>query len=224
MTSWELGCVGTAPVCLSVDNDICYMKNFGKYILYLVIFLIIIVSASRWRVVFVSNGHIFDNESVEQLADCQDVVVLGAGVTDDGSMSPILEERAITAKDLYDKDKACRIIVTGYTKEVEPVGQYLIENNVPKNIIILDGKGIDTITSMRNMRDAYDVQKAIIVTQDFHLPRAVYLARIHNIDADGYVAYKYYPYIMLEEYKYIVRDWIASVKALWQSEVIKDNV
>ncbi len=203
------------------------MKNFGKYILYLIIFLIIIVIIiiffARWRVMSVSNGHIFDNESVEQLSDCQDVVVLGAGVTDDGNMSPILEERAITAKDLYDKDKACRIIVTGYEKEVEPVGQYLIENNVPQNIVMLDGKGIDTITSMKNMRDVYDVQKAVIITQDFHLPRAVYLARVHDIDASGYVAYKYYPYIMLEEYKYITRDWLASVKALWQSEVIKDN-
>jgi SanA protein len=200
------------------------MKNFGKYILYLIIFLIIIVFFARWRVVSVSDGHIFDNESVEQLSDCQDVVVLGAGVTDDGNMSPILEERAITAKDLYDKNKACRIIVTGYTKEVEPVGQYLIENNVPQNIVILDGKGIDTITSMKNVHDVYDVQKATIITQDFHLSRAVYLARTHNIDANGYVAYKYYPYIMLEEHKYIIRDWLASVKALWQSEIIKDNV
>ena len=199
------------------------MKKIVIGILCLGIILIIVMSVSRWRVMSVSNGHIFDNENMEQLSDCQDVVVLGAGVTDDGNMSPILEERAITAKDLYDKDKACRIIVTGYEKEVEPVGHYLIENDVPQNIVILDNKGIDTITSMRNMRDIYNVQKAIIITQDFHLPRAVYLARIHNIDASGYVAYKYYPDIMLEEYKYIMRDWLASVKAVWQSEIIKNN-
>jgi len=197
------------------------MKNYKQKIFFFAIVLVVIISASQWRVVSVSNGHIFDSENVEQLSDCQDVVVLGAGVRDDGSMSPILEERAITAKDLYDKDKACRIIVTGYEKETKPVAQYLIENNVPRNMVMLDGKGIDTITSMKNMHDVYDVQKAIIVTQDFHLLRAVYLARMHDIDASGYVAYKYYPYIMLEEYKYIIRDWLASVKAVWQAEIMQ---
>ncbi|MEA3322782.1 MAG: YdcF family protein [Patescibacteria group bacterium] len=198
------------------------MKKVTYIIIGVALCIIALIGVARWRVMSVSNGHIFDSESVEQLSNCQDVVVLGAGVTDDGNMSPVLEERAITAKDLYDKDKACRVIVTGYEGEVKPVGQYLIENNVPRNIVMLDGKGIDTITSMKNMHDVYDVQKAIIVTQDFHLSRAVYLARMHDVDASGYVAYKYYPYIMLEEYKYIIRDWLASVKAAWQVELMKN--
>jgi SanA protein len=195
------------------------MKNWLKFFGIFFIICLSIVFLARWRVVSISNEHIFDRENIGQLSDCQVVVVLGAGVRDDGSMSPILEERAITAKDLYDSGKACEIIATGYAKESRAVKEYLIKEKVPQSIVKVDNDGIDTFTSMKNMKDVYNIDKAIIITQDFHLPRAVYIARELGIDASGYEAYKYYPYVMLEEYKYIIRDWLASVKAVWQVEI-----
>ena len=67
----------------------------------------------------------------------------------------------------------------------------------------------------------FDLDNVIIVTQGFHLPRAVYIGRILGLDADGFVAYKFpYP-TKTGMYKDIVREWPAALKAVWQTEIIK---
>jgi len=199
------------------------MKKVALYVLYFGIILIIIMSMSRWRIVSLSNKYIFDaNESV-QIKDCQTIVVLGAKVHDDGSMSTILKERVMATVELYEKEKICHIIITGYDDEVMPVKIYLIKMGVPENIIVTDSMGKDTFTSMKNIRDILDVHNIVIVTQAFHLPRAVYIARVLGFDASGFVAYKYpYP-STLEKYKDIAREWPAAVKAVWQSELLMIN-
>jgi SanA protein len=198
------------------------MKNWLKFFGISLAICLSVIFLARWRVVSISNEHIFDRENMGQLSDCQTVVVLGAGVRDDGSMSPILEERAITAKDLYDSGKACKIIASGYAEEVEAINTYLLENQIPQEIIDLDKDGVDTFATMKNVKEIYNPDKIIAISQDFHLPRAVYIARTLGMDASGFEAYKYYPYIMLEEYKYIIRDYLASIKAIWQVELINN--
>ena len=94
------------------------MKRIIRIIIIVGIVCILLCCAARFRVVTVSKGHIFDVDKIDEFVDCQDVIVLGAGVRDDGSMSPILEERAITVKDLYDHGKACSIIISGHEEEV----------------------------------------------------------------------------------------------------------
>ncbi len=206
------------------------MKKVGKYILYLIIFTMIIVGISRWRVVSVSESYIFNSNEVEKVEKCQNVLLLGAKVKFDGTMSPILKERAMAVEELYNNDKVCKIIISGYKEvgddyiydEVSPVRQYFVNQGIPENIISSDYTGIDTFTSLKNVQDIFGLDDVVIVTQKFHLPRAVYIGRALGLDASGFVAYKFpYP-TKTGMYKDIVREWPAALKAVWQSEIIKN--
>ncbi len=198
------------------------MKNVIKYILYFSILFMIIISMSRWRVVFVSDGYIFDVVEIDKIEDCQNILVLGARVYDDGKMSPILTERVMTVVDLYEQGRVCSVIVSGNKNEVDAMKLYLIDSGISEDIIYNDGTGKDTFTSMKNIRDMFNVDNIVVITQEFHLPRAVYLGRVLGVDAKGFVAYKYpYP-TRTEKYKDLLREWPAALKAVWQGEIIKN--
>jgi len=189
-----------------------------KYIIVCIIFIIFVVCVSRWRVVSMSDGYILKSSDIEKIEACQNILLLGAKVNPDGSMSPILKERAIAVVDLYESGKACKIIASGVDEEVYAVQKYLAENDVSKEIIFLDEYGVDTFTSLKNLQDVFDINNVVIVTQRFHLPRAVYIARVLGISTKGFVAYKFpYP-TKAGMYKDLIREWPASLKAVWQVE------
>lgn len=130
--------------------------------------------------------------SLDQVPKAQVAVVLGASVSH-GEPSPILEERTDTAIKLYQKGKVSKILVTGDNgelshDEVTPVRKYLIDAGIPARDIFLDHAGFDTYSSMYRTRDVFAVDSMIVVTQDFHLPRSVFIARHLGIDAHGVIA------------------------------------
>lgn len=141
-------------------------------------------------------------------------LVLGASVVR-GKPSPVLEERAHTAVALYMMGKVSKILVTGDNgalthDEVTPVRKYLIDAGVRPEDIFLDHAGFDTYSSMYRARDVFQADSLTIVTQDFHMPRAVYVARRLGINAYGVVPLRGQGNV----YDY-VREIPASVKALY---------
>lgn len=126
------------------------------------------------------------------LRPAQAVLVLGASVVA-GEPSPILAERADAAIALYESGYARRILVSGDNgersyDEVSAVVRYLVGRGVPPEDIFVDRAGFDTYSSVYRARYIFGARSLIIVTQDFHLPRAVFLARSLGIDASGVVA------------------------------------
>jgi SanA protein len=122
------------------------------------------------------------------------ILVLGAGVAPDGP-SPVLADRLETALTLYREGRAPRFLLSGdrasqYYDEVSAMKKYLLARGVPESAIDLDGGGVDTFSSMARARAVYGVSRAIVVTQAFHLPRAVWLARSMGIEAQGVEADK----------------------------------
>lgn len=122
----------------------------------------------------------------------QAVLILGASVIS-GRPSPILAERADAAIALYRAERAKRILVSGDNgeqsyDEVRATLAYLIEKGVPARDIFLDYAGFDTYSSVYRARYIFGTRTLIIVTQDFHLPRALMLARTLGIDVQGTVA------------------------------------
>lgn len=116
-------------------------------------------------------------------------MVLGASVVR-GEPSPILQERAEAALALYEAGKVQKILVTGDDSvegfdEVSPVRRYFESEGVPPENIFLDHAGFDTYSSMYRARDTFLVRDVVIVTQAFHLPRAVFLARNLGLQAYG---------------------------------------
>ncbi len=141
-------------------------------------------------------------------------LVLGASVVH-GKPSPVLEERAHTAVALYMMGKVSKILVTGDNgalthDEVTPVRKYLIDAGVAPKDIFLDHAGFDTYSSMYRARDVFQADSLTIVTQDFHMPRAVFVARELGIQAFGVVPERGQG----DMYDYM-REVPASVKALY---------
>jgi len=122
------------------------------------------------------------------------VIVLGARVfPETGRLSDMLSDRMKTALDLYRADKAERFLLSGdhgrdEYDEVNAMKAFLLAEHVPAEDIFLDHAGFDTYDSMYRARDIFQVDSAIIVTQAFHLPRAVYIARALGLDAVGVAA------------------------------------
>lgn len=149
------------------------------------------------------------------------VIVLGASVRPDGSLSPILKDRVDTALELYQTKKVKRILVSGDHGQVEydevnAMKSYLMEQGVPIEDIFLDHAGFDTYDSMYRAQRIFQVDTAIVVTQDFHLPRAVYIGnkmdmRVYGVSADKRV----YP----SNDHLQRREWLANLKAWYELNI-----
>jgi vancomycin permeability regulator SanA len=116
-------------------------------------------------------------------------LVFGAGLAPGGEPSPILAERLETALMLWRSGRVERLLLTGntdpYHDEIRSMRRYLTKGGVPERAISVDLEGLSTFDSCWRARGVFGVQRAILVTQGFHLPRAVYLARAAGIDAVG---------------------------------------
>lgn len=143
----------------------------------------------------------------------QTAILLGAFVSPNGTLSTVLQDRADTAVNLYQEGKVRTILVTGDDgstdyNEVNPIREYLLARGIPSDAIFLDHAGFDTYSSMYRARDIFVVKSAIIVTQSFHLPRAVFIAKRLGIDAYG---------ISVDKREYLfkntIRELFANVKA-----------
>ena len=120
--------------------------------------------------------------------DC--ALVLGAGVRDDGSPSDVLRDRLDVALALYRHGRVERILVSGdhrTTSYDEPnaMRRYLEANGVPHEAIFMDHAGFDTYSSVWRAKNVFGAERIIVVTQDFHLPRALYVARSLGMAAEG---------------------------------------
>ena len=141
-------------------------------------------------------------------------LVLGASVAR-GVPSPVLAERADVAVALYRAGLVGKILVTGDNgalshDEVTPVRKYLLAQGVAAEDIFLDHAGFDTYSSIYRARDVFGVRSLIITTQDFHLPRALWIARALGLTVHGVVAQGG----LNSSFEYI-REIPASLKAMW---------
>lgn len=119
-------------------------------------------------------------------------VVLGAMVYH-GKLSSVLQGRVDSAIALYKAGKVKKLLMTGDNgmlqyDEVTPMKRYAVEHGVPETDVVRDYAGFRTFDSAYRAKHVFRIDRAVFVTQDFHLPRAVYLARHVGIDAVGYVA------------------------------------
>lgn len=150
--------------------------------------LIIFIFATNMFIWVQAKPYIY--KSVENVKEAQTGLILGAAVGADGTLSPIFKHRVDKALELYKQKKVSKILASGdnstvYHNEVNPVRNYLLSKGVPAGDIFLDHAGFDTYSTMYRARDIFKVSSIVIVTQAFHLPRAVFIARSLGIDAYG---------------------------------------
>jgi len=134
-----------------------------------------------------ASGYIYTEQTVPAAPVA---LVLGAQVYPDGTPSPFLAARLEIARRLYESGKVRAILVSGdhmHWAYNEPgvMFQWLLAHGVPTEKIVLDHAGFDTYDSCARAKEVFGVNKLIVVTQMFHLPRAVALCRQFGIDATG---------------------------------------
>lgn len=148
-------------------------------------------------------------------------IVLGASVKQDGTPSDALYDRIVTAVELYNDKNVEKLLMTGddgkfHTNEVEVMKKAAMELGVPETAIEVDGEGYRTYESCKRAKQVLHIDEAIIVTQRFHLGRAMYLCDRFGIAAQGRSADR-------QSYQRIVffwaRDLTASFKAWWDINI-----
>jgi SanA protein len=132
-------------------------------------------------------------QSPEDAPHAQCAIVLGARVYSDGTPSPMLADRLDTGIKLYELDKVDKLLLSGdhgqtTYDEVNAMLDYVLARGVPDEDVFIDHAGFGTYDTMYRARDVFQVESALVVTQDFHLSRAVYTARRLGLDAIGVVA------------------------------------
>jgi SanA protein len=131
--------------------------------------------------------------TVEQVSPQRVAIVFGAGLWRDGSPTPVLRDRVATAADLYFAGKAEKLLMSGdnrYEDYNEPAAmkEYALSLGVPDEAIVLDYAGRRTYDTCYRARDIFQVESAILVTQQFHLDRALYICNQLGVPATGVVA------------------------------------
>lgn len=120
-------------------------------------------------------------------------IVFGAGLERTGAPTPILYDRVATAADLYKAGKVSKLLLTGDNRfsnynEPEVMRQTALQLGVPNDALVLDYAGRRTYDSCFRARDIFGVTRAILVTQAFHLDRALYLCNSLGLDSIGVLA------------------------------------
>ncbi|MBQ8183731.1 MAG: YdcF family protein [Clostridia bacterium] len=179
----------------NADKNITGKKGLLKKLISvtLIIFLIaasIPVIINIYVVAFSSRYILTPEEYESKKVDC--VMVLGAGVWDDGP-SHLLEERLNRGIEVYKSQATDRLLMSGdhgriEYDEVNVMKSFAIDGGAVPNEVFMDHAGFSTYESMYRARDVFDVESLIIVTQEYHLYRAIYDARKLGLEAYGVVA------------------------------------
>ena len=163
------------------------MKKIFKYILIVLIVIILVPVIINFYVILSTKNRIVSGDS-EFLSDIDYIVVLGAGIRR-GKPSPMLEDRLKTGISLYNNDISNKILITGDHMnddydEVTVMKNYLLEHGIPEEDIITDNYGISTYDSIYRVKNVYKSNKVVIVSQRYHLYRALFLS--DNLDLESY--------------------------------------
>jgi SanA protein len=164
-----------------------FLRFLWRLILLFSILGLLILILPRAITAVYSLDRIYQEENApsERLA-----IVFGAGLRRDGTPTPILRDRVETAADLYFSGKVEKILMSGdnrfeYYNEPESMRQYALSLGVPDTAIALDYAGRRTYDTCYRARAIFGAREALLVTQNFHLPRAIFLCNTLGLKSYG---------------------------------------
>ncbi len=191
-----------------------------KLILGLILFIVLISLAARIYLLTATRNSI---ETEGDAASKPVAIVFGAGLRRDGSPTAILQDRVETAVRLYKDGKVQKILMSGDNRFVdynEPgsMKDYAISLGVPEGDIVLDYAGRRTYDTCYRARDVFLLQSVILVTQEFHLPRAIYTCNSLGMDVIGVPATGR-SYRQSSIFYWSLREIPATVISLWENNI-----
>ncbi len=186
--------------------------------------LILIIGVILAQIPIFINAYIYEyaskyiltvEETKDYNVDC--VLVLGAGVRN-GAPTPILQERILRSTEIFATGCTDRILMSGDHgredyDEVNTMKNFATDNSeVLATNILMDHAGFSTYESMYRAKEIFEVDSLIIVTQEYHLYRAIYDARRLGLEAYGVCADGYFNFSLTKELYNDSREFLARVK------------
>jgi vancomycin permeability regulator SanA len=180
----------------------------------------------------VGGGYIISEEEACEMKDVDCIIVLGCQVRSDKSPSDMLKDRLDHALVLYDGGASPKILMSGdhgrvEYDEVNAMKQYAVDRNVPSGDVFMDHAGFSTYETVYRAKEIFGCDKVLIVTQEYHLYRALYIAERLGLEAYGVAADGYdYPGQTLREMREILarnKDFLTGIikpKPTYLGEVI----
>ncbi len=205
----------------NINLHLTKIKKTFKYIRNAFFIMIAFILWINLLIVYQSSKYIVKENASLPKVDA--LIVLGAGVYSDGTLSPILRDRVDTSLELLEKNKEVKILASGDhgTKnydEVNTMRKYLEKKGVDSSIIFMDHAGFSTYESMYRAKEIFKVKKAVIISQSYHLKRAIYIARQLGIESYGVASDKR---MYLGMVKYQLRESLARCKDFFLVNVFK---
>ena len=158
-------------------------------VLIAAVLCVIYVAAANLTVVLSEKDRLLaPGEETPDMADC--ILILGAGVRDEGTPTPMLADRLDEGLRLYEEGAAPKLLVSGDHgqidyDEVNVMRKYLMERGVPEEDIFMDHAGFSTYESMYRAKEVFGAERVIVVTQKYHIYRALYIAERLGLEACG---------------------------------------
>lgn len=165
------------------------MKKVTMILAIIVVILALIILTINLYVKETTKKQIINNSDYTKLENIDCIIVLGAGIWGD-KPSPMLEDRLLEGINLYNNNVSNKIIMSGdhgreEYDEVNIMKNYAIEKGVPSENIFMDHAGFSTYESIYRAKEIFKAKKVVIVTQKYHLYRALYIAKQLGLEAYG---------------------------------------
>ena len=204
----------------SSSHDVSRLGGgIGKRLLRMLLFTLALIilfalTLTAWTVWTLSqryDGHIY--RTAEAVPGRPVAVVFGAGYWPDGTPSDVMKDRVEAAVELYRSGRVGKVLFSGDNRFVnynEPatMREYALSLGLPDEVIVLDYAGRRTYDTCYRARDIFQVHDVVLVTQRYHLPRALYTCEELGLNAVGLAADRR-PYVYIRQY------WLREVPALW---------
>ena len=167
-------------------------------LLFALLFAITILSLNA-AIKSVTKEKILSPQTAAQLGDIDCILVLGCFVKDDGRPSDMLFDRLTRGVELYDLSAAPKLLMSGdhgreEYDEVAAMKQFAIDEGIPSEDVFMDHAGFSTYESIYRAKEVFQADKILIVTQEYHLYRALYIANQLGVEAYG-VSSDYHTYV-----------------------------
>jgi SanA protein len=189
--------VGTTKKLMGVIMNAAVKSHKIKKKIWMVLVTLLLVIVLAFVCILIINAYVKSSvkdkiitadEAALLDADC--ILVLGAGVWADGRPSHMLEDRLLQGIELYENGASNRLLMSGdhgrkEYDEVNVMKQFAMDRNIVSEHIFMDHAGFSTYESLYRARDVFKAKKIIVVTQEYHLYRALYIAEKLGLEAYG---------------------------------------
>ena len=172
-------------------NQDCFVKKLLKIFLFGLGSILALCLFWNFYLVFHYNAKIVTTSSAT--VKSQAALVLGTSVTKNKKPNKLLKQRLDAAIHLYKASKVKKFLLSGdnskqFYDEVNPMKNYLIKKKIPGDDIFLDHSGLRTLDSVFRAKQVFEAESIVVISQRFHLSRALYLADAIQLSAIGFAA------------------------------------